>query len=77
MECQELVVTPSSKKTNLSNLQYRREGCTAVWVWGLAGWAEFSPPRKTQLTAAGLLWPGACNALRFHLHWLQFAPPAL
>ena len=36
--------------------------CVAGRVGLAAGWAKFSPPRNPQLTAAGLCWPGVCNA---------------
>ena len=60
--------------------------CVAGRVGLAAGWAKFSPPRNPQLTAAGLCWPGVCNAVLAHVRsstdwqcakqWLQFAPPA-
>ena len=37
--------------------------CVAGRVGSAAGWAKFSPPRNPQLTAAGLCWPGVCNAV--------------
>ena len=59
MECQELVVTPSSKKTNLSNLQYRREGCTAVeWFVGRLG-RVFSPEENSTNSS----WPLVARCL--------------